>query len=106
MNVDRNTVLKYINICFDNDTKLLEDLKAKAKENDIEDSLQIISHEGSGDECYFEKGYIHFSGEVDHDGKSTYVSFELPLSTNLLFDILAEGIKKFNKVKTIMEAVD
>ena len=111
MENDRKTVPEDINIVLDGNSKYLEKLKAKANEdghNEEKDSniLSITSekHDVTPSEIYLEEGKLHVSCNMISKEGSTWVSLDIPLSQEILFDILADSIKRFNKVKTVLEA--
>lgn len=111
MENDTKTVPSYFNIVLDGDEKYLCKLKKDADESDqnIEkgDNFLAINHEKhrlAPSEIYFEEGKLHISFDAISKEGSSYISLEVPLSTEVLFDILGDSIKKFNKVKTVLEA--
>ena len=112
MESDKKTTPSYINIVLDNKPKYLEKLKEQATEDgqnednsDIEKlSIRDEGHTISPDEIYFEEGELHIAFNLTSKEGSTYVGVDVPLSQSILFDILGEGIKKFNKVRTVLEA--
>lgn len=67
-------------------------------------SLTLDENKNDTSEIYLEDGCIFYSGELISKEGNTYVCFKLPLSQELLFDILGDSIKKFNKIKTVLEA--
>lgn len=111
MGNDRRTIPTDINIVLDGCEKYLAKLKVNATEdsqNDDKDSnkLSITSerHDVTPSEIYLEEGKLHVSCEMISKEGSTWVSLDIPLSQEILFDILSEAIKKFNKIKTVLEA--
>jgi hypothetical protein len=110
MNNDRITVPVNINIVLDGDTKYLDKLKKQADEdsqNEEENNKLSITSEGHSivpSEIYLEEGKLHVSCEMVSKEGLTWVSLDIPLSQDVLFDILGDSIKKFNKIKTVLEA--
>lgn len=111
MENDRRTIPTNINIVLDGDDKYLAHLKQYADEtsqNDEEGSnmLSITSdgHNVTPSEIYLEDGSLHVSCNMISKEGTTWVSLDIPLSQEILFDILGDSIKKFNKVKTVFEA--
>lgn len=111
MEIDKTTKLSHLNVVIDDDSKYLNKLREKAEEDNQNDEDGIkflaLTHEGhtqDTDEIYYEDGKLHYSGSLMSKEGSTYVSFELPLSQDILFDILGESIKRFNKIRTVLEA--
>lgn len=110
MEVNKKTVLKHLNIVIDDKEEYLQKLRDQANEDGQSDedgdflSLTKDGHNLTPDECYFEEGSLHFSGNAISKEGSSFISFELPLSQDVLMDILGESIKKFNKIKTVFEA--
>lgn len=114
MEIDKETNLTYLNIVIDDTKEYIEKLRKQAKEDDQnygigegEPKKLSIREEGHSQEIseiYFEDGKIYFSGEMISTSGKSYVCFELPLSQGIIFDILGESIKKFNKIKTVIEA--
>jgi hypothetical protein len=111
MENDRRTIPEEINIVFESNEKYLAHLKQCAdddNQNDEEDSnmLSITSegHSVTPSEIYLEEGKLYVSCNMVSKQGSTWVSMKIPLSQEVLFDILGDSIKKFNKVKTVFEA--
>jgi hypothetical protein len=110
MENDKKTVPTYVNIILDDSPEFLDLLREQAEEDSQNEegikklSLTIDKHKISTDETYFEEGKIHIAFNLTSKKGDAYVCIELPLSQEVLFNILGESIKKFNKVKTIMEA--
>ncbi len=113
MEVDNNTKPTYVNIVVDDSKEYLDELRTQADEDTQNEGLEegeakkmSIRDEGctiSTDEIYFEDGCLNYSGYLKSKKGNTYLSLTLPLSQEILFDVLGESIKKFNKVKTLME---
>ncbi len=111
MENDRRTIPTDINIVFDGYDKYLAHLKSCAdddSQNDEEGSnmLSITSngHDVTPSEIYLEDGKLHVSCNMVSKKGTSWVSLDIPLSQEILFDILGDSIKKFNKVKTVFEA--
>ncbi len=110
MEIDKETKLSSLNIVIDDNEKYLDKLRNQAKEdgqNDKEKKLSVtlFGHTNETYEIYIEDGKLFYSGNLSSKDGETYVSFELPISQTILFDILGEALKKFNKVRTLLEAV-
>ena len=114
MENDRSTIPDYINIVVENNPAYIKKLEEQAdsdsqndeESNIIKFSIREDGHKVTPDEIYFEDGELHISCNLISKEGSTYVCLEVPLSQGVLFDILGESIKKFNKIKTIMEATN
>lgn len=110
MENDKKTTPEWINVVFDGDDKYISKLKKKADEdNNIEEGdnyLAITSdgHDVTPGEIYLNEGKLHVNCNLISKEGSTFVSMDIPLSQEILFDILGDSIKKFNKVKTVFEA--
>jgi len=111
MEIDKKTVPSFLYIVLDGNEKYLKKLKSDADELEEnlekEDNFLVISNEGhdlTPDEIYFENESLHISCNAISKEGSTHISLDLPLSQEILFDILGDSIKKFNKIKTIFEA--
>ena len=110
MEIDKKTKLSSLNVVIDDNPKYLDKLRKQADEDDqnVDEaksiSLTDINHSQDTCEIYYEDGKLFYSGSLLSKEGSSYVSFELPISQEVLFDILGEAIKRFNKIKTVLEA--
>lgn len=112
MEVDKETVPSYINIVFDDNTKYLDKLREQAESDGQCDdekgekklSIRDEGHKVLGSEIYFENGELFVSCDLTSKEGDAYICLQVPLSQGILFDILGEAIKKFNKIKTVLEA--
>jgi len=113
MGIDRESKPGYINIVVPDNKKILQMMKDKAEQdgqNEEDKKHLVISSDTfhiDTDEFYYdnEENEIHYSGglqSLDGDG---YIGFTLPLSDEILIDILQAAIKKLNKLKVAMESL-
>ena len=113
MGIDKETKLKYINIVFDDNARYLAALRAQAQEDDQNDDsrkkLSITDDKAifETEEYYYDEqdNAIHISGVLKSQDGEAGIYFTLPLSDIVLMDILHGAIKKFNKLKTTLEAL-
>ncbi len=111
MENDKRTIPEEINIVFERNEKYFDHLKEQADEDcqNDEDGSNMLSitsegHSVTPSEIYLEEEKLYVSCNMVSKQGSTWVSMKIPLSQEILFDILGNSIKKFNKVKTIFEA--
>ena len=113
MSIDTITPPRYINIVLDDNPKYLNQLRAVAEsEGQNEDGDKKISltqegHTFEMDEFDFDskENEISFSGTMKGKDGDSYFSLAIPLTDSILIDILHHSIKKFNKIKTLMETM-
>ena len=111
MGIDTDTVPKYVNIVINSNEEYLDELKKEADnegQNDGEiKNISVTSnkHNLNTDEYYFDskENSIIYSGSLVSTNGESYLSLELPLSDDILIDILQHSIKKFNKLKSVLE---
>jgi len=111
MEIDKTTKLSRLNIVFEDSEKLFEKFRKQAEddgqnteEGDKNLSITTDGYTNETSEIYLEDGKIFYSGNLSSKDGEVYVCFELPISQVLLFEIIGEAIKKFNKIKTVLEA--
>jgi hypothetical protein len=108
--IDKKTKINYLNIVIEDNEKYFDKLRKQADSDSQNDeeiknvSLSCDGHLQETDEIYFEDGKLHYSGNFTSKEGSSYVCIEIPISQEVLFDILGDSIKKFNKIKTVLEA--
>jgi hypothetical protein len=57
------------------------------------------------DECKFEDDTLIFESSMHYAGDHIgYVQFKIPITMDLAADIIDAQVKKYNKIKTILEA--
>jgi hypothetical protein len=81
---------------------------SKNSSADIEKQVMVFSmdnHSFDPRECYFDEGQLSFSGELKGMKGTTFVTMEIPISDDMLTDILTYGIKKLNRLKTALETL-
>jgi len=110
MNIDKTTKLNYLNIVMDSKKEYLDKLKKQAIAEDQEKdqmSLTLEGHSFSMEEYYFdgEEGDLHLCCDLSSDNGGSYLSLNVPLSDEVLVDILMYATKKFNKLKTVLETL-
>jgi len=113
MGVDNETTPNYVNIVIDDNSKLLQAMRNRAEEDGQNDEdlkkLSLVDDMFSfdNDEYYYEvnDNEIVFSGSLSSPDGDGYISINLPLSDELLIDILQGAIKRLNKLKVAMEAL-
>ena len=113
MTIDNTTKPTRINIVVDDKPKYLDFLREQAledgqSEEDIKRMSITLDKVGFlTDEFYYDEGEneIHISGSLDSDKGESYISIDIPLSDVLLIDILTAGVKRLNKLKTVLEGL-
>lgn len=121
MGVDKSTSMSYLSFVIDDDKKLLDYFRACAESNNgIEEhkknpELWINSYDAGFkiecDEYYFddEDNEIEYSGSIKILGfdqeRSISFTISLPLSDEVLIDILQHSMKKLGKLKTALETL-
>ena len=109
MEIDKQTKLSSLNIVIDDNKKYLDKLRNQSEEDgqneeDKKLSITLFGHTNETSEIYVDDGKLFYSGNLSSKNGETWISFELPISQMILFDILGEAVKKFNKVRTVLEA--
>lgn len=117
MGVDRTTPLSFFSITVDNRPQYIKDLIKQANEDD-QNNTSIIKERGcnafsitSGghsfktDEYYFEDNEITISGEAISPNGKTNIYLSIPISDEVLIDILANSMKRLGKLKTALETL-
>ena len=114
MGIDKETEPNWVNIVLDDNPVYLKELREQAEADDQNEkgktkrlSLTMDTHTFEPSEIYFEEedSALFFSGELKSSNGSSHVSLSIPISDVVLIDILAEGVKKLNKLKTALEAL-
>ena len=113
MGVDNETAPSSINICISDNEKYLKKCRDEAESNGLRDNkdegnhLQIedSNHNISCEEYYFEDGIFLISASMQSSCGEASVYLTIPLSDTVLIDILAHSIKKFNKLKSVIESL-
>jgi len=114
MEVDNNTKPSSVRIWLDHNAEYFERLKRTAitetGELEAGDTPQMLITEGTHEihnvEFYFstEDGNIHLTMSLDSIEGNAVLSVDMPLSDGVFLDILQHAIKKFNRLKTVIEA--
>ena len=109
--IDRKTVPSF-SIWFKKDREFLNRLeKAHVElvgEKEHDEKPQYVLGDEIGtlntEEYYFAEDdcSLFYNGSI---GEDVYVSFEIPLSDEVLIDILAHSVKRLNKLKTALETL-
>lgn len=109
MNVDNKTAPNYVNICISNTKEHIKEMTKLAEENGINDEeksyMQFDSNNCTGNEYYFEDGEIQISCEAVTEKGNASIYLNIKLSDELLIDILHHSIKRFNKLKSVLETL-
>ena len=112
MVVDKKTKPEHLVIIIDNNKEYLKYAKKQSEEEGFSDDgkdyldISLGEHIWSPEEYYFDQeGNIKITGEMKSNLGNTYVSISMPLSDEVLVDILIYGIKKLNKFKTALESL-
>lgn len=115
MGVDKSTKPNFVNIVFDGKKEYLDVLREQAEKDDqnydldegVDKKLSITSdnHSVDTDEYYFDDGNIWYSASLDNSQGSAFYTVELPLSDEVLVDVLQYAIKRLNKLKTAVEVL-
>lgn len=112
MEIDKSTQFEWLNIVIDDTPEHLKLMREQA-DNDCQNdensgvkklSLTLDDRKSLTEEICLEDGCLCYNGDVLSEKGKAWIAFKLPLSQPILFDILSESIKKFNKVKTVLEA--
>lgn len=116
-NVDSNNTATYLSFTISDTPDQIKAMRADSEANGMngddgkEKNFYINSMEGYSlvpNELYLEIDKIpeiYCSFEIRGEHGTGYVSINIPLTDVLLIDILSYGVKKFNKLKTAIEAV-
>jgi len=110
MNIDRTTKLNFLNIVTDSKIDYLAKLRDVGKEAGEEHGelvLTLEGHEFEMQEYYFDEstGSISISCNLTSDKGNSGVYLDIPLSDEVLTDVLAYATKKFNKLKSVLETL-
>lgn len=112
MSVDKNTKPSYLSITFEDNDEFKAILKEGRKlaedegQNSAEDkSIYLRPNNLDIEEYYYDAddNEINISCLFGKNNDSLYLS--IPLSDEILIDILSAGIKKFNKLKLALETL-
>ena len=106
MNIDKETEIESLWITFPNSTKLGKQLRENHKEwCGDEDGFLITEELGKikTDEYYVEeddsKLNIHYSCNIETENGDIYASFDIPLSDEILLDILSHSLERLDKLR-------
>ena len=115
MGIDKETSPNWVNIVIDDNKEYLDELREQATEDGQNDGadpkkLSLTLDKGSfemGEYYYDEKeNEILISGEVKSSKGMSYIGINIPLSDIVMIDIINGAIKKLNKLKTALEALN
>ena len=113
MGIDKVTKPSSINIVFDDNVKYLNVLRKQAEDDGqnidgfkklvISDNMAVFETE----EYYYDdtENEILISGNLQFQEGESSIFITLPLSNTVLIDILHGALKKYNKLKTTLEAL-
>ena len=114
-NVDKVNTPTYASITISDNDKQLKQMRDESVENlgsDGEDKLlyanSLDGYSLQPDEIYLElegQPEIRCSFTMQGANGTISVTIDVPLTDDLLTDIIAYGVKKLNKLKTAMEAL-
>ena len=113
MSVDNTTEPRFISLTVEKNTEYLKQLAENAVVEGLNYdgivNLLIGKDEHSWDpiEYYFdpEENEINLSGTLISSKGKTHIYLTIPLSDEVLIDILTHSIKKLNKLKTAIESL-
>lgn len=114
MGIDKTSIVTGSIVIDDNETYLNQLRKSSEiegyNEQDI-DKLLISSSDNEHTfkmcEYYYEEetNNIVISGVFKNSKNETYIGLNIPLSNEVLIDILTHSIKKLNKMKNVLESL-
>ena len=116
MEINKTTAPLSVGVTISDDQDYLDKLRERADYDGLNDDSEktnnkflTISNEGHSyipSEYYYDDNdnAIIINGELESPEGKTSIWISMPLSDEVLQGILLAGIKKFNKLKTIIEA--
>lgn len=117
MNVDKETIPKWLSISLEDNPKFIKELRKNADAQGYNDGLEkddskslLICPDNSffeTSEYYFDssENELHISGEIYCGEYKAHLNLDIPLSDTVLIDILEHSVKKLNKLKTALETL-
>jgi hypothetical protein len=115
MGIDTTTKPSGLSITIDDTSKYLAHLRKRAEVEGMNDSgtesskkylmVTDLDHNFVMEEYYFSEGELYISGSLKSDDGITSIYLIVPVSDTVMMDILQHAIKKFNKLKTALEAM-
>lgn len=111
MGVDKTTVPNFLNIVLPSNPVFVKQMQKQAKEDDQEANQMSISDSMGNlknEEYYYDDNdnEIVYTGLMSTEYGEVFFSIHLPLSNTILIDVLQMSVKKFNKLKTTLEALN
>lgn len=113
MSVDKETKPSYVSILLTKDEALFKKAEQLAEEDGLntEESKMLSFNSSNGslntEEYYYNDrdNELNISGYLQLNDGEVYYNVTIPLSDAVLIDILSHSIKRFNKLKTALEAI-
>ena len=118
MAVDKTSTPTYVNIVVTDSEDHLKLIRERAITNDNgtpekpELTISDEDHAVHPSEFYFDSDtnelYLNFSmtgGMVNGTERMVWTTIRMPMSDDVMIDLMAHYIKKFNKLKTVMESL-
>lgn len=113
MGVDHDTKPRFLNIVIEKNPAYLEILSKQATNDEQNEdgkehlSLTLDKQSFRTEEYYYDadSNTIEFNGILKCSDGSTWVGISIPISDTVLIDILNSGVKKLNKLKTVLESL-
>lgn len=112
MGIDRKTRPKFVTIIFPDKEDYIETLRKTAEKEDLamnDGKPALAATESMGEviteEIYYDDDELHITFSLGVSlGEKTFISLTLPLSHTVKSDILKQEIKKYNKIRAVLDA--
>jgi hypothetical protein len=115
MSVDKTTNMNYASICISDRQRLLDAMRKNHSDNiGLEDhnaSPELWFNSDLGliecDEYYFDESNnsIEYTGSAKMGEGTINLTVSIPLSDEVLIDILSHSVKRLNKLKNVLESL-
>lgn len=119
MGIDKQTKPGFVSILFDDSKEYLDILRKQAEDDGNNDHseegkpkqmcISLDNHNWRTEEYYFEDDQfstgLQISGSLINGSNDTFVSISIPISDEVLIDIMQFGLKKLNKLKSALETL-
>jgi len=114
MKIDKKTQINWLNIVIDNKAEYLKELKDQAEEEGQNEdgannlSISLDKHSFEMYEYYFDdkENELVISGTLKSPKGETYFGITIPLSDIVLISILEYALKRLDKLKNVLEALN
>jgi len=113
MSVDKETTPSYVSILLTKDEEFFKKAEELAEEEGLneEGKKNLLFNSVHGnlaiEEYYYDdkENELYITGELTPTNGEIFYTISIPLSDAVLIDILSHSIKRFNKLKTALEAI-